>query len=74
MIFTRFINPNNKFFSRWRLCLKGTRGAEIIDALKPYCLDITDFLEEGTNKIIIKVTNTPINFLEGVERESGFFR
>lgn len=42
IIFTRFINPGNKFFSRWKLCLKGTKGSEIIDELKPYANIIFD--------------------------------
>jgi nicotinamidase-related amidase len=40
--YTRFINPKNKFFSRWKLCIKGTKGAEIIDELKPFANLIFD--------------------------------
>jgi hypothetical protein len=39
----------------------------------PYKADITQFVKEGKNKIEIKVTNTLINILEAVEKESGLF-
>ncbi|MEM2896202.1 MAG: isochorismatase family cysteine hydrolase [Candidatus Bathyarchaeia archaeon] len=42
MIYTRFINPENKFFSRWKLCIKGTKGAEIIEELKPFAKLVFD--------------------------------
>ncbi|MEM3507356.1 MAG: isochorismatase family cysteine hydrolase [Candidatus Bathyarchaeia archaeon] len=42
IVYTRFINPKNKFFSKWNLCIKGTEGAEIIDELKPFANLIFD--------------------------------
>ena len=39
----------------------------------PYKADITEFVKEGKNEIEIKVTNTLINILEAVEKESGLF-
>jgi hypothetical protein len=39
----------------------------------PYHLDITELVQPGKNKIVIKVTNTLINMLEAVEKESGIF-
>ena len=39
----------------------------------PYRLDVTDDLQEGTNTVEIRVTNTLINILEGVQKPSGLF-
>ncbi len=39
----------------------------------PYKIDITNLVKEGENKIQLKVTNTLINTLEAVEKESGIF-
>ena len=45
----------------------------IILPWNPYKADITDFVQSGKNKIKIKVTNTLINILEAVQKESGLF-
>lgn len=37
----------------------------------PFRLDITDEVEPGNNTITLRVTNTLINILEGVQKESG---
>ncbi len=37
----------------------------------PYRLDITDQMREGSNTFELRVTNTLINMLEGVQKESG---
>jgi hypothetical protein len=37
----------------------------------PYDLDITEMVQLGKNKIVLKVTNTLINMIEAVEKESG---
>ena len=37
----------------------------------PYRLDITDLMREGTNTLELRVTNTLINLLEGVQKASG---
>lgn len=42
-------------------------------AWHPYDIDVTNFLREGTNSIELKVTNTLINLLEGVQKPSGLF-
>lgn len=39
----------------------------------PYRLDVTDDLHQGLNTIEIRVTNTLINILEGVQKASGLF-
>ena len=39
----------------------------------PYTVEITDQLQPGSNEVKIHVTNTLINFLEGVERPGGLF-
>jgi hypothetical protein len=40
----------------------------------PYLVDLTGSLTTGKNKIEIKVTNTLINILEGVQKKSGIFK
>ncbi len=37
----------------------------------PYRIDITDWVTAGKNRIELKVTNTLINFLEGIQQPSG---
>ncbi len=39
----------------------------------PYKSDITNLVKAGKNKIKIKITNTLINILEAVKKESGLF-
>lgn len=39
----------------------------------PYEVDISSGVKKGKNKIILKVTNTLINILEGVQKQSGLF-
>jgi len=39
----------------------------------PYSLDITNLVKQGKNSFKLKVTNTLINILEGVKKESGLF-
>jgi hypothetical protein len=39
----------------------------------PYRIDITDLVDAGKNRIELKVTNTLINILEGVQKASGLF-
>ena len=40
----------------------------------PYKVDITGMVKPGSNTITIKVTNTLINILEGVRKESGLLK
>ena len=40
----------------------------------PYRADITNLVNRGKNKIVIKITNTLINILEGVKKESGLLK
>ncbi|MEG8989748.1 glycosyl hydrolase [Ignavibacteria bacterium 4148-Me] len=51
-------------------------NGEIVKVLpwKPYVADITNYIKVGNNEIKIKVTNTLINMLEAVEKESGLLR
>ncbi|MBN1300166.1 MAG: hypothetical protein JW995_03035 [Melioribacteraceae bacterium] len=46
-------------------------GNSIVMPWHPYKTEITEYLKKGQNKIEIKVTNTLINTLEGVKKESG---
>jgi hypothetical protein len=39
----------------------------------PYKMDITELVKKGNNRIKIKITNTLINILEAVQKESGLF-
>jgi hypothetical protein len=39
----------------------------------PYRVEVTDLIKEGMNPIALKVTNTLINILEGVQKASGIF-
>ena len=39
----------------------------------PYRIDITNLVKAGKNTIKIKITNTLINILEAVQKESGLF-
>jgi hypothetical protein len=45
----------------------------IVIPWNPYDIDITNFVKAGANVIEIKITNTLINILEGVQKESGLF-
>jgi hypothetical protein len=47
---------------------------EIIIPWHPYKADITNYIKEGRNKITLKITNTLINVLEAVQKESGLFK
>ena len=49
-------------------------GISLIVPWHPYRIDITDFIHFGKNKIELKVTNTLINILEGVQKKSGIFK
>lgn len=49
----------------------GNRSA--IQPWHPYRIDISDSVVAGTNTVEMKVTNTLINILEGVEKKSGIF-
>lgn len=40
----------------------------------PYKVDITGMVRPGSNTFVFKVTNTLINILEGVQKESGLFK
>ena len=39
----------------------------------PYSIDVTTLIRPGTNTLELKVTNTLINLLEGVQKPSGLF-
>lgn len=39
----------------------------------PYRVDVTDLIKAGKNTVELKVTNTLINILEGVQKPSGIF-
>ena len=45
----------------------------IILPWNPYKADVSNLVHTGKNKIKIKITNTLINILEAVEKESGLF-
>lgn len=45
----------------------------IILPWNPYKVDITNLVKSGQNNIKIKITNTLINILEAVQKESGLF-
>jgi len=38
---------------------------------EPYQMELTEFLEPGSNTLELRVANTPINLLEAVPRPSG---
>jgi|GEM_PF-4854850 len=42
MVFTRFTNPQKGYSGNWNLCIKGTRGWQIVDALRPYAKKVYD--------------------------------
>lgn len=42
VIYTRYVNPMNRHFSKWKLCLRGTEGMEIIEELRPYASRVFD--------------------------------
>ena len=46
-------------------------SAPIVIPWNPYDIDITNFVKTGKNLIKIKITNTLINILEAVQKESG---
>lgn len=46
----------------------------IVQIWHPYKIDITDLVQEGENRIVIKVTNTLINMLEAKPKASGLFK
>ncbi len=39
----------------------------------PYHIDVSDWIRAGKNKFVLKVTNTLINILEAVQKQSGIF-
>ncbi len=45
----------------------------IVQPWHPYRIDVTGLLHEGRNTVELKVTNTLINMLEAVRKESGIF-
>jgi alpha-L-rhamnosidase len=49
-------------------------GNKIIVPWHPYKVDISDLVNPGKNKFELKVTNTLINILEGVQKKSGIFK
>ena len=51
--------------------MNGKQG--LVQPWHPYLIDITDIVVPGNNSIELKVTNTLINILEGVQKESGLF-
>ncbi|HET6568888.1 MAG TPA: hypothetical protein VFG50_13050, partial [Rhodothermales bacterium] len=52
--------------------VNGSEG--IIVPWHPYRVDVTDLVRAGANAIELKVTNTLINILEGVQLKSGLFK
>ncbi|MCU0365553.1 MAG: hypothetical protein MUE93_07825 [Ignavibacteriaceae bacterium] len=46
----------------------------IVIPWNPYRIDITNLVKAGKNTIKIKITNTLINILEAVQKESGLFK
>jgi hypothetical protein len=46
----------------------------IVTPWNPYMIDITNLVKAGKNTIKIKITNTLINILEAVQKESGLFK
>lgn len=49
-------------------------GTSIIVPWHPYKIDVSNYVKEGENVFRFKVTNTLINILEAVEKESGLFK
>ncbi len=49
-------------------------NSSIIVPWHPYKIDITNLIIPGLNKFELKVTNTLINILEGVQKKSGIFK
>jgi hypothetical protein len=45
----------------------------IVQPWHPYRIDITDHVQTGKNTLQIRITNTLINILEAVQKESGLF-
>lgn len=71
-------------FAGKRIILKADVGTDILEVQingnkipallwKPYETDITKFAVPGKNKIVLKVTNTLVNILEGTKQPSGLF-
>jgi hypothetical protein len=46
-------------------------GTPVVIPWPPYRLDVTDMVKPGANTVELKITNTLINLLEGVEHPSG---
>jgi hypothetical protein len=72
-------------YTKGKLFLEADCGEDVLSVLinnhkevvlpwHPYRLDITDFVKPGKNQIMLKVTNTLINMLEAVEKESGVLK
>jgi hypothetical protein len=49
-------------------------GKSLVAPWHPYLIDITGLVNEGENEFVFKVTNTLINVLEAVQKESGLFK
>ncbi|MCF8240329.1 MAG: hypothetical protein K9J16_03010 [Melioribacteraceae bacterium] len=80
---TEFNLPND--YLKGRLFLDVNCGEDVLEVKvnesdsklalwNPYRLDITEMVKKGNNKIELSVTNTLINMLEAVEKESGIFQ
>jgi hypothetical protein len=69
-------------YSGGKLILKTECGEDVLSVIvnnkrefvlpwHPYDLDITEMVYPGKNQIVLKVTNTLMNMIEAVEKESG---
>ena len=79
---TEFLLPNE--YLDGKLFLKLDCGEDVAEVIindsksiilpwNPYQVDISNVLKVGKNTIKIKITNTLINMLEAVQKESGLF-
>jgi hypothetical protein len=75
----------NEAYTKGKLILKASCGEDVLSVSvnnhkertlpwHPYELDITELVHPGKNRIILKVTNTLINMIEGVKKESGLLK
>ena len=74
-----------KEFQGQRIFLELECGDDVVDVAvngqevgtllwHPYRIEVTDYLKQGENEIQISVTNTLINFFEGVKRPGGLLQ
>lgn len=81
--YTCHVNLSQEYLER-QLILTAVIGKDVLEIeingkpvktclWKPYRADITQYVHEGDNKIVMKVTNTLLNLLESSRTPSGLF-